>query len=309
MQVDSAASANLVEIHQALSPPEFEKLVGLLLVKMGFTDVKVVAQPGDRGVDAEAMWAPQVPGLRIDLEFKVQAKRFLPTSVLPPRFVRELAGKLKPRQWGLLITTCRVSHQTRQEGLTDSAGVVLVIDGRQLVDLCRELGVGFKPEFRFDKGLLFPPVTDEVVPEPIVLKRFPLDLGEILGKSLGASFDRLGRSPIYRSKDMAILARWSQRYPRKDQNYWYGLTLKDLASVEEFGVSGFAYVCGDIGTILIPVKEMLAHVNSGKLGHSTKDGNLRHYHMQFGERGKEFEWVMKNGVRENVSKYFHARAT
>lgn len=249
--MDSVVTANLVEIHRSLSASEFEQMVARLLGEMGFEDVRVTARPGDGGIDAEAVWSPQVPGLRIDLGFRVQAKRYKPERVLPPRFVRELRGKLQPGQWGLVITTCRVSPQTKQEGLEDSGRVVLVIDGRQLVDLCQELGVGFKSEFRFDKSLLLPQTAEEPPTEP-ESKVPPLGLGGALSEALGKKFDRIGRSPIYKNTESTILARWSQRYARRDQNYWYGLTLKDVASVADYGVGYFAYVCGDVGVILLP---------------------------------------------------------
>lgn len=50
---------------------------------------------------------------------------------------------------------------------------------------------------------------------------------------------------------------------------------------------------------------VIAAANSGKLGHSAKDGILRHYHIQFGEKGGKFEWVMRSGQREDVTGYFH----
>lgn len=79
----------MVEINSCLSPSEFERLVCVLLEKMGFVDVQLIARPGDGGIDLKATWTPQVPGLRIDLDFVVQAKRFSPRTSLAPRFVRE----------------------------------------------------------------------------------------------------------------------------------------------------------------------------------------------------------------------------
>ena len=303
--MNEASLTNLEEIHRGLSSSEFEKLVSVLLDKMGFTDVQLTGRPGDGGIDLKATWAPQVPALRIELDFIVQAKRFKPEASLPPRFVRELRGKLKSGQWGLLISTSRVSSQTRQEGLEDSSRTVFVIDGRQLVDLCQEYEVGFKTEYRFDRSFLRPLNVEETSPPPELTSGAPSNLESLLSKSLGRKFERLGKSPIYKGLDMTLLARWSQKYPRHDLNYWFGLTPRDLSSVEEYGVTGFAYVCGDDGVVIIPAKEMLLRTTSGKLGRSPREGDLRHYHIQFGQKGDKFEWIMKDGARGDVSKYFH----
>lgn len=207
----------------------------------------------------------------------------------------------------MLITTSKVSTQTRQEGLEDSSRIVSVVDGRQLVDLCQEYEVGFKAEYKFDKSFLKTRDVEEISPPSEPSRSVPSDLTEILTKSIGESFERLGRTPIYKSASKTILARWSQRYPRKGQNYWYGLTSKDIASVDEYGVTHFAYVCDDVGAIVIPARDMLSHVNSGKLGRTPKEGKLRHYHIQFGERGAGLEWVMKNGAREEVSRFLQKK--
>jgi len=85
---------------------------------MGFSDVTVTGRSGDKGIDLQATWTEtNVPGLEVDLAFKIQAKRFEPVSALNPRYVRELRGTLRAGEWGLLITTAGVSSKTRQDGL------------------------------------------------------------------------------------------------------------------------------------------------------------------------------------------------
>ena len=62
---------------------------------MGFSEVTVTGRSGDRGIDLEATWTEtNVPGLEVDLAFKIQAKRFKPGSTLNPRYIRELRGTL-----------------------------------------------------------------------------------------------------------------------------------------------------------------------------------------------------------------------
>jgi hypothetical protein len=294
------------ELHANLSPQEFEKLLSELLGRMEFRDVLLTGRSGDEGIDLTATWTQtQVPGLEVDLNFIIQAKRFKPDSTLNPRYVRELKGSMSGGQWGLLITTARVSPQTREEGLKDPSRIVSVIDGKGLVALCVKYGVGFKTEYRLDKSFLEPKAPVEEPPEPLPSMQVPSDLAEILKKTLGESFERVGRSSLYKSPSKTVVARWSQRYPRKDQNYWYGLTSKDIDAIEGYGVTHYAYVCGNAGTILIPVSQMLTHIKEGQLGRTPREGELRHYHIAFSDLNGRYTWLLKEGKKQDTQEFFH----
>lgn len=297
---------HLRQIHDILSPPQFEKLVYSLLDRMGFTDVQLVGKSGDGGIDLQATWTQtEVPGLRIDLDFVIQAKKFDPERSLNPRIVRELRGSLTSGQWGLLITTSKVTAQTREEGLRDPSRVVSVIDGGQLVYLCQEYEVGFRKDYEFDAAFLEPAQTPDSPPSGEPPKGMPTDLTDLLTESIDEKFERLGRTPIYKSKDKTLIARWSQRYPRKGQNYWYGLTAKDVSSIEENALTHFGYVCDGVGTVLIPVGVMLSKIQNNELGRTPKEGNLRHYHISFAESDKGLIWTQKAGKSESVQQFFH----
>lgn len=273
---------------------------------MGFSETQLLAKSGDGGIDLRAKWEQtQVPGLRIDLDFVIQAKRFNPNSSLNPRIVRELRGSLVSGEWGLLITTARVTAQTREEGLRDPSRIVSVIDGGQLVYLCQEYEVGFRKNYQFDASLIEAPRGGDSPPPIEPPKVVPRDLTELLSKSIGEEFERVGHTPIYRSAEKTVLARWSQRYDRKTENYWYGLTAKDIESIEEDSLTHFAYVCGSLGIVLLPVGVILAQINDEKLGGTIKNGSLRHYHILFVESNDGMLWVMKEGKTENVGRFFH----
>ena len=86
----------LKELYSQLSPEQFERFLSILLNEMGFSDVTVSGRSGDKGIDLQATWTEtNVPGLEVDLAFKIQAKRFRPRSALNPRYVRELRGTLR----------------------------------------------------------------------------------------------------------------------------------------------------------------------------------------------------------------------
>jgi restriction endonuclease Mrr len=64
--VDSLHSGSKIaqELHDKLSPVQFEKLVYVLLGEMGFEDVELTGRSGDGEIDLKAAWTQsQVPGL------------------------------------------------------------------------------------------------------------------------------------------------------------------------------------------------------------------------------------------------------
>lgn len=261
------------QIRDNLSPQQFEKLVYVLLDKMGFLEIQRTGKPGDAGIDLRATWnQTEVPGLEINLDFVIQAKRFDPDRSLDPRIVRELRGSLGPGQWGLLITTAKVTAQTREDGLRDPSRIVSVIDGSQLVYLCQKYEVAFRKDYQFDASFLEGSHAEDSPPSQLPPREFPRDLTELLTKSIGEKFERIGRTPIYKTKSKIVIARWSQRYPRKGQHYWYGLKAKDISSIQENELTHFAYVCDNVGTVLVPVDVMLSKIQADDLGRTLREG-------------------------------------
>lgn len=258
---------------------------------MGFSDVTVTGRSGDKGIDLQATWTEtDVPGLEVDLAFKIQAKRFVPVSTLLPRYVRELRGTLRAGEWGLLITTAKVSSKTRQDGLADDSRRISIIDGQSLIELCKKYEVGVKTDYRIDLSSL---EEEEITPE--VSEVTEKTTQQMLSESLEEEFSRLGTSPIYQSKSKIVIARTSKRYERKDNNYWYGTKAKDLDRVEKYKITHFAFICSDKAVVLIPTKAMLEEIQNDNLQKTaTKDGRLIHYHIRFYERNESMYWRLKS---------------
>ncbi len=290
----------LFELYSRISPAQFERFLAVLLEMMQFSDIKVTGRSGDRGIDLEATWTEaNIPGLEIELPFKIQAKRFAPKSTLNPRYVRELRGTLRAGEWGLLFTTAKVSTQTSQESIADPDRVVSIIDGKKLIELCKKYGVGVKTEYKIDLSAIefeepVPPQLSE--PESRTVK-------DMLTEYLGENFDRLGKSSIYKSSSKTVIARVSQRYERADSNYWYGTTQKDIERVTEYQITHFAYICLNFGVVLIPAQVIMMEIRRSNLGASmTKEGQIRHYHVQFYERDEAMFWNLK-GRDKDISEF------
>ncbi len=291
----------LKELYSKLTPEQFEKFLSLLLGRMGFEDVKVTGQSGDRGIDLEATWSQiNVPGLEVDLPFKIQAKRFAPDSSLDPRFVRELRGTLRGRDWGLVITTARVSSKTHEEGWDDPARVISVIGGDDLIELCKKYDVGVKTDYKIDLSSL---EKEEEVPEIAASPEETIQ--QKLSKILGEDFSRLGSSSIYQSKSKIVIARYSQHYDNPGINYWFATTGKDLERSEKYEVTHFAFLCADRGIFLVPTDEMLMEITMGNLNKTTtKEGELRHYHIHLSEKDGSIYWRLKTEVRKVDDLFF-----
>lgn len=290
----------ITDLYDQISAEQFENFLSILLDEMGFSDVAVTGRSGDRGIDLEATWTQKnVPGLEVDLAFKIQAKRFKPSSTLNPRYVRELRGTLASGEWGLLITTARVSSKTRQDGLNDSSRVISIIDGQSLIELCKKYGVGVKTDYHIDLSFL---EEKEITPEvPEVSEKTPQAM---LTETLGEDFRRLGTSPIYKSESKTVIARSSKYYTRKGVNYWYGTKAVDMDRVKKYAVSHFAFICATKGVVLIPRKVLFREIEKDNLSKSTtKEGQLIHYHIHFYERNGSIFWRLKT-ENKKIDEFF-----
>ena len=83
------------------------------------------------------------------------------------------------------------------------------------------------------------------------------------------------------------------------------LTIGNEICLEEVSEVACMHVCSDVGVVLLPTKVIVKHAETGTLGRTPKEGPLYHYHIKFEDDRGEFKWVLRNGVRESVEKFFH----
>jgi len=120
----------------------FERLIQRLLRESGFIQVEVTGQSGDGGIDGKGIM--RLGGL---LSFHVlfQCKRYRGT--VSASQVRDFRGAMMGRaDKGLLITTGNFTKDAVKEATRDGASAIDLIDGDQLMDRLKELGLGVKTE-------------------------------------------------------------------------------------------------------------------------------------------------------------------
>ena len=195
-----ADSKLLNSFYASLSPRGFEVFLKDLLEKLGFDDIEVTSQSGDSGIDLTAtLRRSEIPGIETNMPYIIQAKRFAPGKTLNPRYIRELRGAMRSGERGVLITTAGVTKKSiEEEALKDISRIVLVVDGEQLIKLCRDYEIGVVKQYNIDADYLSSlEIESEEVEEKEVLSkklvtendirarilRIPKDVKEHVGNS------------------------------------------------------------------------------------------------------------------------------
>jgi restriction system protein len=120
----------------------FERLIQRLLRESGFIQVEVTGKSGDGGIDGKGIM--RLGGL---LSFHVlfQCKRY--QGSVSASQVRDFRGAMMGRaDKGLLITTGNFTKDAVKEATRDGASAIDLIDGDQLLEKLKELGLGIKTE-------------------------------------------------------------------------------------------------------------------------------------------------------------------
>lgn len=124
----------------SLDPSAFERLVQRLLQESGFIQVQVTGKSGDGGIDGVGI--ARINGF---LSFHVlfQCKRY--QGSVTASQIRDFRGAMQGRtDKGLIITTGTFTRDAVKEATRDGAPPIDLIDGEQLVQRLKELGLGVK---------------------------------------------------------------------------------------------------------------------------------------------------------------------
>ncbi|MCG8541553.1 MAG: restriction endonuclease [Clostridia bacterium] len=128
----------------------FERFLKHFFEEIGLDEIEVTKRSGDNGIDLKAKKKGFDEHNYLDtINYYIQAKRYLPTSSLSPRFARELRGTLPSGYKGILITTGKFSRRTLEMANEDESRPIIFIGGKKLIQMCIDNGIEFtyKPVF------------------------------------------------------------------------------------------------------------------------------------------------------------------
>jgi len=136
--------AVLLDVLLHISPSSFERLVQRLLRESGFIQVDVTGRTGDGGIDGKGIL--RMGGL---LSFPIifQCKRW--KGPVGAKEIRDFRGAMVGRaDKGLFVTTGSFTLDAIKEATREGAPPIDTVDGDQLADKLKELGLGIQVELR-----------------------------------------------------------------------------------------------------------------------------------------------------------------
>jgi restriction system protein len=132
--------SRLKDVVVALDPSAFERLAQRVLRESGFIQVEVTGKTGDGGIDGKGIM--RVGGL-LSFHVMFQCKKY--QGSVTASQVRDFRGALQGRaDKGLLITTGSFTRDAVKEATRDGAPPIDLVDGDQLAEKLKELGLGVK---------------------------------------------------------------------------------------------------------------------------------------------------------------------
>ncbi|MFH2001004.1 MAG: restriction endonuclease [Planctomycetota bacterium] len=127
---------------QKLDPSAFERLAQRILRESGFIQVEVTGRSGDGGIDGRGI--VRINGL---MSFHVifQCKRY--KNSVSAGEIRDFRGAMVGRaDKGLFITTGSFTPAAVREATRDGAPALDLVDGKELANKLKELGLGVRAE-------------------------------------------------------------------------------------------------------------------------------------------------------------------
>lgn len=125
---------------QKLDPAAFERLTQRILRESGFVHVEVTGRTGDGGIDGKGI--ARINGF-MSFHVLFQCKRY--KGSVSSSEIRDFRGAMVGRaDKGLFITTGSFTPAAVKEATRDGAPPIDLVDGEELADKLKELGLGVK---------------------------------------------------------------------------------------------------------------------------------------------------------------------
>lgn len=146
--LDEAWKGEILDAICAMKSRAFERLIKLLLSKLGFDDLVLTPHSGDGGIDVKGV-VKEKNGI-FSYPVLVQCKRREKGKRVDPTFVRDFKGALKEMNEssaiGIFITSGNYSDEVQKNA---KKGVpVNLVNGDQLAEMLKDAGLGVKVETR-----------------------------------------------------------------------------------------------------------------------------------------------------------------
>lgn len=137
-QIDIQVKSELLDKLKGIDPFYFEKVILMLLKKMGYGDFVETAKTGDGGIDGII----NEDKLGLD-KIYIQAKRYSDNKVRE-KDIRNFIGAMSgDTQKGVFVTTSTFDSMAIKKA-HDAHHTIILIDGHKLVDLMHEYNVGIQ---------------------------------------------------------------------------------------------------------------------------------------------------------------------
>lgn len=135
-QIEAEVKSDLLEKLKCIDPFYFEKVILILLKKMGYGDFIETSKSGDGGIDGII----NEDKLGLD-KIYIQAKRYGENKVRE-KDIRNFIGAMSgDTSKGIFVTTSDF-HEGAVKKANDAHHTIILIDGNKLVDLLHEFNVG-----------------------------------------------------------------------------------------------------------------------------------------------------------------------
>ena len=138
---NNAVKQQLLAALGEMDPSRFEELVGEVLRKLGFDEVKITGRTNDGGIDVKG---ELVVGGVIRNNVCVQVKRHKET--IGRGEISKLRGSLRPHETGLFITTSNFSQSAINEAKDSYKIPISLMNGKELVEFMCEFSIGVSLE-------------------------------------------------------------------------------------------------------------------------------------------------------------------
>ncbi|MDA8003668.1 MAG: restriction endonuclease [Alphaproteobacteria bacterium] len=135
---DDRWQSELLNAILQMEPSAFERLIQLLLRRLGFSDVEVTGRSGDGGIDLRGIFkANRLLSFRV----LVQCKRYRGT--VGPEEIRGFRGAMTEQtDKGVFITSGLYTRGAKEEATSEGKPPIDLIDGEALVELLKDMEMG-----------------------------------------------------------------------------------------------------------------------------------------------------------------------